>query len=1360
MSLILSAVLGSMIIWNFSANTVSAQKSEEISESLGTSPTEYNPRDEFALTQGGANGLWNYGYSTSDADNTLNLFNAATDADSVPIGCGSPFERWRINNPETIPQIARHNPAVTCANIPSNALFIHPGKNNQRAVLRFNAPASGTFQITGTFQKQAPSATSDLKIIKNAALPGETVLYTGVIGAVYHQTFNFTVTIAAGDKIDFSVGDDGNDTWQNDGSSIAVTIGQPPTACLTAPANLQVNVPAENSPTDVQSVNTNASLVGDAAYTNMGKVGRAFEFDGSGDYVRLEDNAAQRPATAVTAEGWFKFDSVSGVVSLISKPIRNSSLNSYTLYLESGQLRGLISNGPQFTRALSNFSPQTGVWHHLAFTYDFSGGVSTLKLYANGVEVTTGTDGTANILPFYDANAYPLLIGGEFENNASGFTLDGQADEVSVYGRALAQTEIFDIVQAGSFGKCAAGSACVSAPGGLVSWYKGENNALDSNSRNPGTLQNGAAFASGKVGQAFSLDGSNDYVSTADSADWDFGTNDFAIEGWFNSPNPTDVRRIISAGSQADGANNLWAFGYGDIPVWGGGQRLNFAVFNGGGYSDFSSNPVTFNPNTWHHAAVVRSGTSLTFYLDGTAIGTVAIGAGFAVNGGSTGAIIGARYNNNPSTIFEFANGRLDEISVYNRALSAAEISSVYNAAGNGKCLNYVCVQTPNDLVSWFAGEGNALDAKSNNHGTLQNGTTFGVGQVGRAFNFDGADDKVAVPNSPSLDITGNQLTIEAWINPTAVNGDRQIVSLANSTLQPAGRKYGLFVQNGSLGFEVNATGGYGNPPVFGAITPNVWTHVAGVYNGSQMIWYINGSAAASFSLSGNIVSNNGEFAIGQFAVAGASSFQGAIDEVGIYNRALSQAELQSIVNAGQPGKCKPVGLNPAANQIAWFSGDGDARDFLGINPNGILRGNANFRVGKVGQSFNLDGSGDYVEIADDADHRPANDVTVEGWFNVRSLSDSHFVSKPLVGSNSNSYVVWYDGGAMRAGHGDQSGNFETLSTTFSPNLNTWYHFAYTIDDANNVHRFYINGAQIASAASTLPLFYDANPHPLLIGAEYGPPGTPYSFVDGRMDEISLYSRALSSNEIAAIYKAGAAGKLKSAPTNVNFAKTDASFAPTIVQLSDASVNFAQVTTAGITSQHNLDLGLLPKLPSGAIFTGLAYDISTTAVYQNGSADDVQVCFNAPALQTFNFADLRILHLENGVWFDRTANGNVSPNICTNDLTSLSPFVIVQVAPTSANTSVAGRVTDVFGSGLRNVSVALTNSQGATVYAKTNNFGRYSFNEVAAGQLYTVGVLSKRYTFGVSSQVVSVQEAVENVDFTANENSIGNSLKQ
>src|SRR5882672_5018783 len=73
---------------------------------------------------------------------------------------------------------------------------------------------------------------------------------------------------------------------------------------------------------------------------------------------------------------------------------------------------------------------------------------------------------------------------------------------------------------------------CVPAPDGVVAWWRAEGNALDSVATNHGTLVNGAAFAQGQVGQAFSFDGANAFLSVPDSTAWDLGTNDFTIELW------------------------------------------------------------------------------------------------------------------------------------------------------------------------------------------------------------------------------------------------------------------------------------------------------------------------------------------------------------------------------------------------------------------------------------------------------------------------------------------------------------------------------------------------------------------------------------------------------------------------------------------------------------------------------------------------------------------------------------------------------------------------------------------------------------------------------------------------------------
>jgi len=200
-----------------------------------------------------------------------------------------------------------------------------------------------------------------------------------------------------------------------------------------------------------------------------------------------------------------------------------------------------------------------------------------------------------------------------------------------------------------------------------VSYWSGEGNANDSANSHHGTLINGATFTpAGQAGQAFSLNGVNAFIQVPDSPDWAFGNNDFTIALWINF----DTIRIANANSlpnvfigqdEGGGPTNKWVF-YSD------GTDLNFHI-NGGVGQAFLGVAASFTPIQWYHVAVTRTGNTYTFYVDGASVGTVI----------DHRAIPDV---NAPLTIGQaeglgFFNGRLDEIQIYNRALSQNEIQAI-----------------------------------------------------------------------------------------------------------------------------------------------------------------------------------------------------------------------------------------------------------------------------------------------------------------------------------------------------------------------------------------------------------------------------------------------------------------------------------------------------------------------------------------------------------------------------------------------------------------------------------------------------------------------------------------------------------
>jgi hypothetical protein len=210
---------------------------------------------------------------------------------------------------------------------------------------------------------------------------------------------------------------------------------------------------------------------------------------------------------------------------------------------------------------------------------------------------------------------------------------------------------------------------CMSAPSNLVAWWQAEGNALDELGSINGTLTGPVTYAPGEVGQGFLFGGVGAAVNVG------YATNlqlqNFTIECW--------IRRSTNTFVSLDSTGYGILFGYGV-----GGYALYFypsgqLALAHNGYNDVQSSAAVTDTN-FHHVAVTKSGGAIVFYLDG-----VAYPYGSSYNPTftfTTQATIGAF----DSTFVESFYGLIDELAVYNRALAASEIQSIYNAGSGGKC--------------------------------------------------------------------------------------------------------------------------------------------------------------------------------------------------------------------------------------------------------------------------------------------------------------------------------------------------------------------------------------------------------------------------------------------------------------------------------------------------------------------------------------------------------------------------------------------------------------------------------------------------------------------------------------------------
>jgi hypothetical protein len=241
---------------------------------------------------------------------------------------------------------------------------------------------------------------------------------------------------------------------------------------------------------------------------------------------------------------------------------------------------------------------------------------------------------------------------------------------------------------------------CLPRPSGLAAWWPADGFALDLAGTNNGTLQNGATYVPGKVGQAFTFNGSGAFISVANTATMDFGRGDFSIAVWIRLASLGYDQEIIqkSVGTYPNEQAYFLEF---DTP-----NGLRFVLRDSSANQNDLSVPTQLMTGSWYLVAGVRSGNTNQLYLNGNLIGSQVSGSN--ANTGAGGIARIGRLAPNPSNIDRYFWGDMDELSLYNRALSASEISTIYAAGSAGVCFTNtpapVFVQQPVSQAGYVGG--------------------------------------------------------------------------------------------------------------------------------------------------------------------------------------------------------------------------------------------------------------------------------------------------------------------------------------------------------------------------------------------------------------------------------------------------------------------------------------------------------------------------------------------------------------------------------------------------------------------------------------------------------------------------------
>ena len=429
--------------------------------------------------------------------------------------------------------------------------------------------------------------------------------------------------------------------------------------------------PLDGDATD--SAGSNDGTLNNApTWDSGGKIGGGIQLDGIDQYISTSSISASNPAT-ITVAAWFKADTWgdedSGCIICINNGGGSDNIQ-IRLLNDSGQqgLRTFFRGSGDGGQANVHNAVTLGQWHHVAVTYD-AGGTRIPLMYIDGLPVSSYdlTGAATGGHSFTTLNAH---IGADAVPNRF---FDGMIDDARVYNRVLTDDEVLALYKSNSL----AGHWKLDETTGTTA-ADSSGNGLD------GTLSGTDFDTSSKIGKnrgALHFDGSTHYVEYGTNIEFD--DKDFTISAWVQrqgpgiiysgNGNPIFSQRTYAAG---DGNPNV---SLNIMPIADGSLlQLQLRTTVGGQLDSYSTSAIP--DNVWTHVAVTKTSDQIELYINGALDNTVSHTKTGDFDAGSSYRYIGRLEWQ--STLRGTFEGLIDDVRIYNRALSSDEIADLYVATG------------------------------------------------------------------------------------------------------------------------------------------------------------------------------------------------------------------------------------------------------------------------------------------------------------------------------------------------------------------------------------------------------------------------------------------------------------------------------------------------------------------------------------------------------------------------------------------------------------------------------------------------------------------------------------------------------
>lgn len=541
--------------------------------------------------------------------------------------------------------------------------------------------------------------------------------------------------------------------------------------------------------------------------------------------------------------------------------------------------------------------------------------------------------------------------------------------------------------------------------------------SVDSVAGNVATLVNGSVWGTGKFGSALNLSGTR-HATLATTANI-VNPSAYTKTAWINPSAcaPASYNNIFSHHSHAFYLRDGCYLGAGHNALWESNDQV------------LDSAPLSLNQ--WYFVAVTYNasvaGGTMKLYRDGVLVSTR---TSYPQNTASAAQTIGSWHGG-----FTF-QGLIDDVRIYNRELSQVEIEAIAGIqAGDSGLVAHWRMDEPTGTT--------LFDSVGNINGSYVNGPTSIAGQVGLGRNFVAASGHHAlVPHNAALN--NPQYTLAAWVySNTAATG---------SVVRKVIDKGGVFTMNWDhnsfpTSCEHNNGGVWRRTGVGPLLEAGKWYHLACTYDGSEFIMYVDGQEVSRGSgLPGPPNTSGAVYIASRNAV---EFFNGILDDIRIYNRALLPQEIAGIMRFCSSPSAEAGSIRYNADRAVMQYCNG--REWVAMGPDGYA---------PVAVSF--DGTNDWIRLATDfTGNANSNYITGSFWFRTDPASDGNEV----IYSGGNSLTISVGGDNrlyFSAREATNTTNIVVWRTPASVRDNTWRHVMFSIDMTNQAaSRFYVDGAHV-----------------------------------------------------------------------------------------------------------------------------------------------------------------------------------------------------------------------------------------------------------------------------------------------------------